>query len=165
MLNRRTGAEQFGALEIYSFNPFGEIPFPFFDVFVNAGFPSPATDYPVEPLTLTEYVEANPIATFFARVRGDSMIDAGIFDGDLIVIDRSKPVRDGDIVLANLRGAGFTVKRVNLSSDGRVVQLLPANKSMSPIILQPDDELELFGVVTYTIKNHYHKNDRARRLQ
>ena len=121
---------------------------PMFVSKVTAGFPSPAQDYVERTLDLNELCIRHPNATFFVRVEGDSMVEAGIFDGDVLVVDRSIDAEHGDIVVAAI-GGEFTVKE--LCTRPRL-QLLPRNKAYSPIALSDGDELNIFGVVTNVIR-------------
>ena len=91
----------------------------------------------------------NDTATFFVRVKGDSMIEAGIFDNDVLVIDRSKTHQTGDIVLAMLDGE-FTVKILTQSKKG--VSLIPANRNYSVIEVEKKQSLEIWGVVTGSMR-------------
>lgn len=114
---------------------------------VAAGFPSPADDYLEGELDLNSYLVKNPVASFFIRVAGDSMINAGIFDKDLLVVDRSRITKNGDIVIAVVDGE-FTVKRYNIS-DGKVT--LIAENPNYPSIELTEEILQIWGVVTSTI--------------
>ena len=80
--------------------PLSALPLPFYDLLVPAGFPSPAQDYVEKTLDLNEQLIAHPAATYFVRVQGDSMIGAGIEDGDLLIVDRALEPKHGDIVVA-----------------------------------------------------------------
>ena len=113
---------------------------------VAAGFPSPAQDYIDEPIDLNEHLITNPPATFFVRASGESMRDAGILDGDLLVVDRSINPRDGHVVVAVVDG-DFTVKSL-CSRKGRI-RLMPANHACQPI--EPRGECMIWGVVTHSI--------------
>ncbi|MBR0056401.1 MAG: translesion error-prone DNA polymerase V autoproteolytic subunit [Kiritimatiellae bacterium] len=115
---------------------------------VVAGFPSPAEQYSEPPLDLNEYLVKRPAATFFVRVEGESMNGAGIFGGDLLVVDRSLPPRNGDIIIASVDGE-FTVKRY--FSDGQIVSLRPENPAFPEIRLKAGQELDYFGRVTSCI--------------
>lgn len=115
---------------------------------VAAGFPSPAEQYEEPPLDLNAYLVKRPAATYFLRVAGDSMNGAGIFDGDLIVVDRSLEPADGDIAVASVDGE-FTVKRFR--SRGREVWLEPANPAYPAIRFSGARTLEIFGRVTAAI--------------
>lgn len=119
---------------------------------VPCGFPSPAQDYVEDSLDLNKLVIKHPSATYFVRVSGDSMIDAGISNGDLLVVDRSLSAVHGDIVIAAVAGE-FTVKE--LQTHPRL-QLIPHNSHFSPILFQTEEELEIFGVVTFTLKSYRH---------
>lgn len=113
---------------------------------VSAGYPSPAQDYTEGPLDLNEHLIAHPAATFFVRASGESMRDAGIFDGDMLVVDRSIKPRDGHVVVAVVDGE-FTVKCLCLR-NGRI-RLMPANDAYQPI--EARSECLIWGVVTYAI--------------
>lgn len=116
---------------------------------VQAGFPSPADDYLEEPLDLNKYCVKNPPATFFVRVEGDSMVNAGISKGDLVVVDRSAEVKSNDIIIAVLNGE-FTLKRIIFSSKSRVF-LRPENPAYSLIEITEGEEFEVWGKVTRVI--------------
>lgn len=113
-----------------------------------AGFPSPADDYIEGRLDLNRHLIKHPAATFFVRVSGDSMIDAGIHSGDLLVVDRSLDAVDGNVIVAALDGE-LTVKR--LSKRGEILRLLPANTVYQPIEILTHQTFEIFGVVTNVI--------------
>ena len=121
---------------------------------VVAGFPSPAEQYMEPPLDLNELLVRRPAATYFVRVSGDSMVGAGINDGDLLVVDRSLRPADGDIIIACLDGE-FTVKRYREEGTGnreqgtgKRVRLEAANPHYPTIVLEPGQELDYFGKVT-----------------
>ena len=120
---------------------------------IRAGFPSPAEDYLNETLDFNRDLIRNPEATFYGRVEGDSMIEVGICDGDIAVIDRSLEPHDGDIVVGYVNNE-FTIKYLDLShrKEG-YIELRPANKDFNPIRISEDDEFEVWGVVVWTIKN------------
>ncbi|MBR5038310.1 MAG: translesion error-prone DNA polymerase V autoproteolytic subunit [Prevotella sp.] len=120
---------------------------------IKAGFPSPAQDYLHESLDFNRDLIRNPEATFYGRVEGDSMIEAGICDGDIAVIDRSIEPCDGDIVVGYVNNE-FTIKYLDLKhrKDG-YIELRPANKAFKPILIHADDDFEVWGVVVWTIKN------------
>ena len=120
---------------------------------LKAGFPSPAEDYSHETIDFNRDLIRNPEATFYGKVEGDSMIEAGINDGDIAVIDRSLEARDGDIVVGYINEE-FTIKYLDLShrKDG-YIELRPANKDIKPIRIDEDDDFEVWGVVIWTIKN------------
>ena len=122
---------------------------PLYATSVQAGFPSPADDYIERKLDLNEHLIQHPAATFFVRASGQSMIGAGISDGDLLVVDRSLSVSNGKIVIAALNGE-LTVKRYQKKSDG--VWLLPENPEYTPIHITSDIDALIWGVVTNIIK-------------
>ncbi len=124
---------------------------------VVAGFPSPAEQYLEPPLDLNDLLVKRPAATYFVRVQGDSMTNAGINDDDLLVVDRSLTPADGDVVIAALDGE-FTVKTYRcgfkVGADGRrrrVVSLEPANPNYPTITVTSGHELLMFGKVTAVI--------------
>ena len=120
---------------------------------VKAGFPSPAEDYLHESLDFNRDLIRHPEATFYGRVAGDSMQDAGICEGDIAVIDRSVEPQDGDVIVGYINGE-FTIKFLDLThrKDG-YIELRPANKKYSPIRIDENDSFEVWGVVVWTIKN------------
>ncbi|MBF7982072.1 MULTISPECIES: translesion error-prone DNA polymerase V autoproteolytic subunit [Rahnella] len=121
---------------------------PLFQDKVQAGFPSPAQDYIEKGIDLNELCVNHPAATYFVMATGMSMVDAGIYEGSLLVVDRSLEAKHGDIIIASLAGE-YTVKRLCLHP---VVQLVPMNPDFPPIVLHDGgDELEVFGVVTFSI--------------
>jgi DNA polymerase V len=115
---------------------------------VPAGFPSPADDYIEGKLDLNEHLIKHKAATFFVRVTGDSMLGAGIHDGDLLIVDRSLEAQDKSVVVAVVNGE-FTVKRIK-KEQGRV-WLVPENKNYQPMEMLEGSELEVWGVVTNVI--------------
>jgi DNA polymerase V len=120
---------------------------------IKAGFPSPAEDYLQESLDFNRDLIKHPESTFYGRVDGDSMIDAGICDGDIAVIDRSIEPSDGDVVVGYVNGE-FTIKYLDLShKDEGYIELRPANRLYSPIRINECDDFEVWGVVIWTIKN------------
>ena len=127
------------------------IKLPLVEATISAGFPSPADDYSESRLDLNKQLITNESATFYARVRGDSMTLAGISDGDLLIIDRSKTPANGSIVVCLIDGE-FTVKR--LQKNGNHFFLMPENDKYQPIKIKPENDVTVWGVVTYTIKKH-----------
>ncbi len=117
-------------------------------VAVNAGFPSPATDYMEGELDLNQFLIRNPDATFFVRVNGDSMINAGIMDNDILIVDRSLQSRNGSIILAVVDGE-FTVKRLAVRNG--LTLLVPENPIYSSIDVTANETFQVWGVVTSTI--------------
>ena len=124
---------------------------PLVEATVSAGFPSPADDYSEARLDLNKELISNESATFYARVKGDSMTLAGISDGDLLIIDKSKTPVNGSIVVCLIDGE-FTVKR--LQKKDNQFYLMPENDKYQPIRIKPENDVTIWGVVTYTIKKH-----------
>jgi DNA polymerase V len=121
---------------------------PLFTAGISAGFPSPADDFIDKALDLNEFLVAHPAATFFVRVEGTSMIDAGIRPGDILIVDRAIEPRPGSIVIAVVEGE-FTVKRFH-QTEGRCF-LLAENPGFRPIEITEGMHAEVWGVVTYVI--------------
>jgi DNA polymerase V len=115
---------------------------------VSAGFPSPADDHLECKLDLNSHLIHHPSSTFFVKVSGDSMINAGIQSGDMLIVDRSIKPEHGKIVIAAINGE-LTVKR--LSKQGGQVKLLPENEQYSPIEITDEQDIIIWGVVTYVI--------------
>ena len=118
---------------------------------VEAGFPSPADDYMEGSLDLNDHIIKHPSATYFVKASGDSMIGAGIFNGDLLIVDRSLEASSGKVVIAEVDGQ-LTVKRLLKLSDG-VFSLQSENSSYPPRELQEGNEVVVWGVVTHVIHN------------
>jgi len=114
---------------------------------VPAGFPSPAEEYLGDTLDLNAYVIKNPASTFFARVEGDSMIEAGIMPDDLVVVDRGIEAKHDDVVIAVVNGE-MTIKRLSTQMG---LRLVPENKNYSDIRITGSTELSIWGVVTFRI--------------
>ena len=119
---------------------------------IKAGFPSPAEDYLGESLDFNRDMIRNPEATFYGQVEGNSMMDVGICDGDIAVIDRSIEPQHGDVVVGYINEE-FTMKFLDLThkSDGWI-ELRPANKEFHPIRVDESANFRVWGVVLYTIK-------------
>lgn len=128
--------------------PRAVVALPMYSDLVQCGFPSPAADYVEQRIDLNELLIHHPSATYFVKAAGDSMIEAGISDGDLLVVDSSRTAQHGDIVIAAVDGE-FTVKRLQLRPT---IQLNPMNNAYSPIIVSNEDTLDIFGVVTFIVK-------------
>ncbi|MCK0165866.1 translesion error-prone DNA polymerase V autoproteolytic subunit [Marinobacter sp. S6332] len=129
---------------------FSQLGIPLFLERVSAGFPSPAEDYVEKTLDLNELCIKHPAATFFVRVQGESMVDAGIYPGDVLVVDRSLRATHGDIIIASLESE-MTVKQLHLSP--LPVRLLPRNSAYQPISIEGDMVMEVFGVVTNVVRS------------
>ncbi len=124
-------------------------PLPLFSHKVPAGFPSPADDHVEKKLDLNDYLIKQKEATFFVSIKGDSMIDASIHDGDIVIVDRSKEAKIGDIVLASIDGE-FTVK--TLAKHLSHPRLLPANSKYKYIDVTEGMMFEIWGVVTGAVR-------------
>lgn len=131
-----------------SFSAKGKKEFPFAIARVAGGFPSPADDGMGQSLDLNEYLVKHPEATFFIRVEGDSMENAGIFSGDLLLVDRAIEPKENSIVVAALDGE-FTVKR--MKKIGSQWYLSPENKNYPAMPIQPEADFTVWGVVAYVI--------------
>ena len=129
-----------------NFNSLGAV---YFDTGISAGFPSPAEDFKQERLSLDNELIKNKEATFFARVSGQSMVDAGLSDNDLLVIDRSLSPENNKIAVCFLDGE-FTVKRLKVEKDE--VWLQPENKNYQPIKITEENDFVIWGIVTNVIK-------------
>lgn len=116
---------------------------------VSAGFPSPADDFKELRISIDQEVVKNEEATFYARVDGQSMHGAGLDDGDLLVIDRSREPEDNAIAVCFIDGE-FTVKRLKVEAE--CIFLMPENPNYKPIKVTEDNELIIWGVVTYVVK-------------
>lgn len=124
------------------------LPLPLADAGIKAGFPSPAQDYMDIAIDLNQELVRHPSTTFYGRVRGDSMQDAHVFDGDILVIDKSLEPQSGDMAVCYIDGE-FTIKYIEVSDNG--VSLIPANPLYPTINVTADQDLIIWGVVTYVI--------------
>ena len=135
-------------LDLYRIEGLDMLEVPFYVSYISAGFPSPADDYLDESINLSDYLVRNPSTTFVMRVRGNSMIDANIRDGAVLVVDRSMKPADGLIAACFLDGS-FTVKTIRMRK-GRLY-LEAANASYPDIEVAEEMEMRVFGIVTYII--------------
>lgn len=140
----------FSAIQLYQPLYNTSVSLPLADQGISAGFPSPADDFLDLSIDLNKELVKHPYATFYGRVRGDSMINAGLSDGDLLIIDKSLEPQDGKIAVCFIDGE-FTVKRIKL--DKNSLWLMPENKKYSPLKVTEDNEFVIWGVVTSVIKN------------
>jgi len=138
-------------LDFYTANISTHVVLPFIDGGIAAGFPSPAQDYIDLKIDLNTELITNPSSTFYARVKGTSMQDAGIMDGDILVIDKSLEPKDGDTAVCFIDGE-FTLKYIKFETD--IVYLIPANPKFEPIKITEENNFCIWGIVTYSIKNH-----------
>ena len=127
-----------------------KIKIPLSNCSVSAGFPSPADDYMEENIDLNEYLIRNPFSTFFIRVKGDSMMNSGIQDQDLIIVDKSLVPIPGNIVVAILDGE-FTIKRLEKKNDE--LYLKAENHNYPDFNFKNYGEIQIWGVVIYSIHN------------
>jgi DNA polymerase V len=126
-----------------------ELRIPFMTGGVSAGFPSPAADFMETNIDLNKELSENPLATFYIRVKGNSMIDAGINDKDVLVVDRSLEPQNNKIAICFIDGE-FTVKRIQLEKD--CMYLMPENSNYPPIKVTEENQFIIWGMVTYVIK-------------
>lgn len=134
--------------EIYTPDPSSSYPRPLFTATVSAGFPSPADDYIEAKLDLNKHLIRNPAATYFVRVSGESMIGAGIHDGDILIVDRSLEAKNRSIVIAGINGE-LTVKRIMFV--GKKIFLEPENDKYPSQEIGGDMQFDIWGVVTTVI--------------
>ena len=144
-LNKISESEE---LEFYSAETTTELKIPLFESGVSAGFPSPADDYMDLPIDLNEFLIKHPAATFYVRVKGNSMEGAGIRNGDLLIVDRAEEPRNKSIVLGVIDGE-FTVKRIK--KKGSDLYLMPDNPDYKPIKIDDNMDFQVWGVVTYVV--------------
>ena len=122
---------------------------PYIDFGVSAGFPSPAMDFMETAIDLNKALSENPLATFYVKVDGNSMIDAGINDKDVLVVDRSLEPQNNKIAVCFIDGE-FTVKRIQLKKNE--LWLMPENPKYNPIKINEENQLIVWGIVNYVIK-------------
>ena len=118
---------------------------------VSAGFPSPADDYTEENIDLNEHLISNPFSTFFLKVKGDSMINAGIKDKDLIIVDKSLIAKPGNIIIAMIDGE-FTIKRLSIKNDE--LYLKAENNNYPDFRFKNHIDVQIWGVVIYSIHSY-----------
>jgi DNA polymerase V len=138
-------------LDFYTANISSHVPLPFIEGGIVAGFPSPAQDYIDLKIDLNTELISNPYSTFYARVKGLSMQDAGIMDGDILVIDKSLKPQDGDTAVCYIDGE-FTLKYIKIEPEA--IYLVPANPKFQSIKVTEENNFCIWGIVTYSIKNH-----------
>ncbi|MDC0580247.1 translesion error-prone DNA polymerase V autoproteolytic subunit [Bacteroidia bacterium] len=122
---------------------------PFFDVGIQAGFPSPADDFIEWSIDINKEYIKNRDTTFFAKVKGHSMKNAGIFDGDLLIIDKSIEPQNNKIAVCQIDGE-FTVKRIKIEQN--IIWLVAENEAYTPIKVTDENELMIWGIVVASIK-------------
>ena len=124
---------------------------PLLNDLVSAGFPSPADDYTEENIDLNEHLISNPFSTFFLRVKGDSIINAGIKDKDLIIVDKSLIAKPGNIIIAMIDGE-FTIKRLSIKNDE--LYLKAENHNYPDFRFKNHIDVQIWGVVIYSIHSY-----------
>ncbi len=122
---------------------------PYVDGGISAGFPSPALDFMDLKIDLNKYLIKHPSATFYGRVKGSSMKNAGIDDGDLLIIDKSLYPKNNDIAVCVIDGE-FTAKRIRLTKNE--LWLIPENEAYTAIQVTEDNDFVIWGIVTHVIK-------------
>ena len=137
------------SISIFSLEIGSELFLPVLSAGISAGFPSPAMDFMDVSIDLNQLMIKHPSATFFGRVQGSSMLDAGISDGDLLVIDRSLTPSNNKIAVCFIDGE-FTIKRIQKEVD--CCWLLPANEKYKPIKVTAENDFIVWGIVTHVIK-------------
>ncbi|HWR95087.1 MAG TPA: translesion error-prone DNA polymerase V autoproteolytic subunit [Flavobacterium sp.] len=137
-------------IDVFSADTETELELPFVEDGISAGFPSPALDFVDLSIDLNKHLIKNPSATFYGKVKGDSLINAGIHNGDLLIIDRSLEPTNGKIAVCYIDGE-FTAKRIKLEKD--VVWLIAENENYLPIKVTKENNLLIWGIVTHVIKN------------
>lgn len=138
-------------VEFFSVNTGTHVHLPYFDGGIAAGFPSPAQDFEDLKIDLNTELISNPSSTFYARVKGTSMQDAGISDGDILVIDKSITPHNGATAVCFIDGE-FTLKYIKIEKDA--VYLVPANPKFQPIKVTEENDFCIWGIVTFSIKRH-----------
>ena len=137
------------SISIFSIEIGSELFLPVLSAGISAGFPSPAMDFMDVSIDLNQLMIKHPSATFFGRVQGSSMLDAGISDGDLLVIDRSLSPSNNKIAVCFIDGE-FTIKRIQKEVD--CCWLMPANEKYKPIKVTNENDFLVWGIVTHVIK-------------
>ncbi len=136
------------SIDFYSVGTGSELALPFIGG-IAAGFPSPAEDFLDISIDLNKELIKNPTSTFYGRVKGNSMRDAGVENGDLLIIDKSLEPSNGKIAVCFLDGE-FTIKRIKIEND--CVWLVPANSDFNPIKVTAGNDFLIWGIVIHIIK-------------
>jgi DNA polymerase V len=137
-------------IDIFSADTETELSLPFVDNSISAGFPSPALDFVDLSIDLNKHLIKHPSATFYGRVKGDSLKNAGIGNGDLLIIDRSLEPINGKIAVCYIDGE-FTAKRIQINKNE--ILLIPENENYEPIRVTEDNNFLIWGIVTHVIKD------------
>lgn len=141
--------KKIGEIEVYKADSESHLDLLFAEGGICAGFPSPAQDYLELSIDLNTELIRHPAATFFGRVVGNSLEEAGVTEGDILIIDKSLKPQDGNMCVCFLDG-DFTLKFIRHTKNE--IWLIPANKAYTPIKVTEDNNFMIWGVVTYTIK-------------
>ncbi len=139
------------SVRIFSADTSSRVPLPYANDGIQAGFPSPAQEFINESIDLNKELIEHPAATFYGRVVGDSMVQEGIEEGDILIIDRSLEPMNKDLAVCCVDG-DFTLKRIRIESDK--AWLMPSNEVYDPILVTSDNHFQIWGVVTYIIKSY-----------
>ena len=137
-------------IDFFSANTATALELPYVDAGISAGFPSPADDFMEFSIDLNRELIKNPVSTFYGRVKGNSMKDIGIHNGDLLIIDKSLPPTNDKIAVCYIDGE-FTLKRIKLDID--CVWLVPANEVYQPIKVTAENEFMVWGIVIHVVKS------------
>jgi DNA polymerase V len=137
-------------IDIYSASTETKLELPLINTGISAGFPSPALDFVDLKIDINNHLIKHPTATFFGRVKGESLKNAGISDGDLLVIDRSLEPADSKIAVCYIDGE-FTAKRIKVAD--KKVFLMPENEDYKPIEVKECNDFTVWGIVTHVIKD------------
>ena len=137
-------------IDIFSADTETELSLPYVDNGVSAGFPSPALDFIDLSIDLNRHLIKNPSATFYGKVKGVSLKNAGIDNDDLLIIDRSIEPTNGKIAVCFIDGE-FTAKRIKITK--KVIWLIPENEDYEPICVTEDNDFLIWGIITHVIKN------------
>lgn len=138
------------SIELYIPDISSEVKIPFFDVGISAGFPSPADDFIESSIDLNKELIRHKYTTYFARVKGYSMKNVGINDGDLLIIDKSLEPQNNRIAVCQIDGE-FTVKRIKIEKE--IIWLIAENEDYQPIKVTPENNFVIWGIVVHCIKS------------
>lgn len=142
--------DRVATLEIFTAQTQKALRLPYIDGGISAGFPSPALDFMDLSIDLNKHLIKNPSATFYGRVKGSSLINAGINNGDLLIIDRSLEARNGKIAVCYIDGE-FTAKRIQVIKNE--LWLIPENENYKAICIREENNFMIWGIVTHVIKD------------
>ena len=137
-------------MDLYSADTESALALPVVEGGISAGFPSPAMDFVDASIDMNRHLVRHPSATFYGRVHGDSLKNAGITDGDLLVIDKSLEPVNGKIAVCFIDGE-FTAKRIKITKEE--VWLVPENENYKPIRVTAENDFLIWGIVTHVIKS------------